>query len=454
MVDSDGAVAVYRYPFDSTLDRGGLSLAASGVGGAGGSFFSGFAEHPKVLAESLLVLARISRTRFYVPPGMLAAVLRAADPVVTVSPGAMRFEAFSACCGVYARLDLDAAALDVETRRSGVTNVDVNPPLRAALASLRQGEPLHLTVSSDALAVTTLDAVVREEKVPLPRRWIKGFAETQVALSAMDERLRVDASTARRLIRSLPKSSTTRSAVWVVRAGAGGLRVASAPSATGQGVPLAGPERLRTLEPLLQHGTRLRAYASGRSPAPTSSAWVLDVPGGRFTLALSPDKSRGFSGEGGLLDALLLGGADRATDAQAIDSALDVGEFVSADSVPLPLTRERAGAALAVLASAGRLGYDLEAAAFFHRPFPLADDAFEDVDILHPRLTAAHALVADGAVSERDGMYTVTSGTQTYTVRDRGNDGFSCTCPWYAKHTDTRGPCKHILAARLVAPAS
>ena len=43
---------------------------------------------------------------------MLAAILRAADPVVTSNGDRLRFESFSACCGVYARLDVMAAGLD------------------------------------------------------------------------------------------------------------------------------------------------------------------------------------------------------------------------------------------------------------------------------------------------------------------------------------------------------
>ena len=71
------------------------------------------------------MLARVARTRFYVPPNTLAAVLRAADPVVTSTPEGLRFESFSVCCGVYARLDVDAAALDATHVAPGVTNVDV-----------------------------------------------------------------------------------------------------------------------------------------------------------------------------------------------------------------------------------------------------------------------------------------------------------------------------------------
>ena len=29
-------------------------------------------------------------------------------------------------------------------------------------------------------------------------------------------------------------------------------------------------------------------------------------------------------------------------------------------------------------------------------------------------------------------------------------DGARCTCPWFAKHQGTRGPCKHILAVQIL----
>ena len=113
------------------------------------------------------MLARVARTRFYVPPNTLAAVLRAADPVVTSTPEGLRFESFSVCCGVYARLDVDAAALDATHVAPGVTNVDVNPPLRQALAGL-QASALHLNVGSDALRVSTGAGEIVEERCRCP----------------------------------------------------------------------------------------------------------------------------------------------------------------------------------------------------------------------------------------------------------------------------------------------
>ncbi len=98
-------------------------------------------------------MARVARTRFYTPPGMLAAILRAADPVVTSNGDRLRFESFSACCGVYARYDVLPGGLDGPALDTGTTNVDFNPPMREALARVGGLRPLHLAVGED-VAVT------------------------------------------------------------------------------------------------------------------------------------------------------------------------------------------------------------------------------------------------------------------------------------------------------------
>src|SRR5262245_25107974 len=111
----------YAYLHESTVEvKGGSSsvLLATSGGSTGARaakhpyFFDGFVEHAEIVAAALLVVARIARTRFYTPPGMLAGVLRSADPVVTSDGQKLRFESFSACCGVYCRLDLLPDGLD------------------------------------------------------------------------------------------------------------------------------------------------------------------------------------------------------------------------------------------------------------------------------------------------------------------------------------------------------
>ena len=450
---SSGVEQVYRYATPSSVEvsagRADVRLATSGGVTSHGlaahpQFFDGFLGHAEQMATALLAVARVARTRYYVPPGMLAAVLRAADPVVTSNGDRLRFESFSACCGVYARLDALPGALDRPALDTGTTNVDFNPPMREALARIGGLDPLHLAVGED-VTVTTFEASVTEKKVPLPERWLKGFAEVQVAGSVMRSRFEVSAVEARRFIQSLPAASGARtSTTWAVPAGRG-LRLTG--RGTKDAVGLAGPERLRVLEPLLRFATSLRAYApaSAEPGVPAASVWELDLADARLVVTLSPEVSRGFSGEGGVLRDLA--DPDAAEDADLISALLafepriDIAVLASQSGLPA----DRVLRALGTLGAAGRVGYDTAESAWFHRELPYDADALE---AMHPRLRDARALVEAGAVRMVDGVGHVQSKDGEYLVRT-GPTGLRCTCPWYAKHKTHRGPCKHILAVEL-----
>jgi hypothetical protein len=276
-----------------------LMLATSGGLTARGPaahpvFFDGYLRHQEQSAAALLAIAKVARTRFYTPPGMLAAILRAADPVVTSNGDRLRFESFSACCGVYARYDALPGSLDGRVIDTGTTNVDFNPPMRDALARVGGLEPLHLQVGEDVV-VRTLDAEVTEKKVPLPERWLKGLAEVQLASATVAPAFEVAASEARRFIRGLPTSGS-RKPVWVVPAGRG-LRITTRP--TPDGVSLSGLNRLKPLEPLLRFAKSMRAYAAPHDPHGATGVWELELDDARLVVTLSPESSRGFSGEGG-----------------------------------------------------------------------------------------------------------------------------------------------------------
>jgi hypothetical protein len=437
----------YRYARPSAVTADGVLLATSGGTTPAGlaehpRFFDGFLAHAEQTATALLCVAKVARTRYFLPPGTLAAILRAADPVVTSNGDRLRFESFSACCGVYARLDVLPSGLDAPPLGTGTTNVDFNPPMREALARVGGFDPLHVEVGEDVV-VTTFDGSVTEKKVPLPERWLKGFAEVQVAGSTMRPVLEVDGAEARRFVRSLPPPAGGRGVpLWVAPAGRG-LRLTSRPG----GVCLAGPERLRVLEPLLRFATGLRAYAPAvaRPGDPAASVWELAMDGARMVVTLSPDVSRGFSGEGGVLYDLAA--ADVTDDADLVSALLafeprvDVPRLAREAGLP----EERVLRALGALGAAGRVGYDAAEGAYFHRELPYDAEALEG---MHPRLRDARALVAAGAVRIEGDVAYVRSGDAEHVVRTTV-EGPRCSCPWYGKHRDTRGPCKHVLAADL-----
>ncbi|MFE3071522.1 SWIM zinc finger family protein [Streptomyces sp. NPDC059247] len=403
-------------------------------------FFSGFLAAPQVAARGLLAVADVAAARYHqrIRPGSL-------DPVVTGNGDRLRFESFSGCGGVYARLDILEEGLGGTETGHGTTNVDVNDPLREALSRMTGDDPMHLRVGPEELAVTTLTGAVVEKKVPLPDRWLRGFAEAQVASARFDLRAGLSGAEAVRFLRSLPRGQARgRGPLWVTRSGRT-LRPTTRPGA--DAVCLPGPDRLVALERVLRHATGLRVYG----PVPdgtlaTSSAWEVTLPGMRLTLTLSPDPARGFSGEGGVLEALATEEAARDAELVSVllawEPRIDPAELAARAGLDIGRVR----AALVRLGTAGRVGYDVADAAYFHRELPYDADRAERHN---PRLVGARRLVAEGAVELDGPLATVVSGERRYRVRESGGV-LSCTCPWWADHQGRRGPCKHALAVRMV----
>ncbi len=429
---------VYRYSRPSTVGAAGFGLATTGADAPAGSYFRGFVERPDMAASALLCVARVARTRFYVPPGSLERMV--ADPVVTSETGTLRFESFSACCGVHARFDVLPGGLDAESMSPGTVNVDFNEPMRAALARVTARSPLRMQVGFDAVEVETLEGSAAERRVPLPDRWVSGFSEVQVAVAGLEPALELGAVAAQRFLRGLPKGQGGRATLWA-KTSAAGVRLGARPG--GGAVCVAAPERLRVLEPAARHLTCLRAYA--RPDEEAASVWVAELPGARLAVTLSPHFTRGFSGEGGLLDDL----ADEtlAIEAEFLDTALQGRwRFGEEDLVVTGLPADRGRRALSWLGAHGRIGHDPVEDVWFRRelPFPRAALTADP-----PRLRDAKQLVAAGAVRlSGSGEADVRSGDKGYAVR---LDPPRCSCPWWSKHPGDRGPCKHLLAARIAA---
>jgi hypothetical protein len=444
MTESDTLAYLYARPSSLSSD-GVLSFATSGgVTEAGPTahphFFSGFLAEPGPAAQALLACAAIARVRYYTPPSTPTALL---DPVVTCNTDRLRFESFSGCCGVHARLDLPPEALGAVPAASGTTNVDFNPPMRAALTgTVATAGQLLLKVGDEHVTAVTESATVTERKVKLPARWVKGFGEVAALQARMRLVAEVAGPDAQRFLASLPRSA--RGPLWTAPARrALALTASPRPGAA----CLTGPERLAELRPLLRFTKRLRVYApadSGNQPA--ASAWELTIGKARITFTISPEKYRGFTGEGALLSALTADTA--AEDADLVGLLLGWGPVISLPALAAAanLSTERIMASLAVLASSGRVGYDLADGAYFHRELPMKTE----VSKVHPRLADARSLAGAGEVTLTEGGAMSGGHRVTFGIGADGGPDDTCTCPWWGKHQGTRGPCKHVLAARIV----
>ncbi|MEM9973160.1 MAG: SWIM zinc finger family protein [Pseudomonadota bacterium] len=434
-----------RYKASSALMRrdkaeAHLRLVADAEGAPDTAYLVARALRPEVTAAALRAVSEIVGSRFYVPPAMLARILREADPVATVSAEAVRFEGFSACCSAYARLDIENTALEAATRQAGTTNVDFGPKLRGALAQIRPSDRLDISIGAHGIAFSDGQQEIVEHKVPLPERWITGFGDVQVAMAGMERAFSLNRIAAQRFLRGLPRGKNDH--VRYVSSVRGQGLSSSRQSASA--VPLRGAHRLRVLEPLAPKCESLAVYVN---PALGSTAWVLEFAGQRFSLVLNAEPWRGFSGDGGLLGDLADGAGPSAS---TLHAALKWHGQLEAKSIArrCGCTVDLARNALARLAGEGLLGFDLADGSYFHRalPYQLADGGRTP-----RRLEAAEALATGGHVTVApDGKSArVTSGEVVHHVSVSGSI-YRCTCPWFARNGASRGPCKHVLATQIV----
>ena len=405
-------------------------------------FFSGTINRPDVAAASLLALVELASTRYFNPiPGGFASL----DPVVTANGDRLRCEVFSACNGVYARLDLLAQTFDHASLGFGTTNVDINAALARALAGIGAQDSLHLTVGPDQVDVTTPQGRFEERKVDLPERWVRALAETQSLAAALEVRQRLDGHGWRRFVNALPMTGGSGAGVnmWLLPTETG-LRQTSRPQSGAIALP--GSARLTAIR-RVQHlieAVHIYGPSVGSGTKAAVSAWEFMLPGARLTLLLSPEPYRGFSGEGALLHSLSQAHAGDALTIGALlawEAAIDQGALARESG----LSGERVHHALQLLATSGHVGFDLNGQTYFHRQLPYVAAR---VEANYPRLVAARALEQSGAVATDGARLRVRSEEHLHWVSFA--DGVPCcTCYFWSKYKGSRGPCKHILAAQL-----
>ena len=333
-------------PNSRSARQADLSLATSGGVAPSGAvahpfFFSGFVAQPAVVAQALLMLARVARTRFYVPPNTLAAVLRAADPVVTSTPEGLRFESFSVLRRVCAP-GRGRGGAGRHARGAGRDQCGCESAAAPGTGGLRASEPLHLNVGSDALRVSTGAGEIVEEKVPLPTRWLKGFAETQMLSAGMACRHALTGGPAP-VRAALPRSSSTKTVMWATQA-ARSLRLAT--QATPGAVCVAGPGGCACWSPCCVMPPRCAPMARRRRRRAAAGQRLGAGAARRAGHAGSePGKGAGFSGEGAVLH--LVAGGDANEDAAfvstllAFEPRIDIAQLAAGPCCPTRRSRPR-----------------------------------------------------------------------------------------------------------------
>jgi hypothetical protein len=310
-----------------------------------------------------------------------------------------------------------------------------------------ESEQVGLNVGADGVELERNSGKVVEKKVKLPVRWLKGFVEVQAYQSRMKPAFEIPASELRQMLRTVPAQQTWQKVgrTFIVPAGKG-IRMSQreAPGA----VPLGAPGRLKIVEELLRHAKTVRIYGGPDGV----SGWELVSPEASFFLVLSPDSSRGFSGEGQALKDIVVSTADSDHLArvraqlqwQAKIDPQEVGRSINSDGATVT-------SSLSILGTRGLVGFDLSEGKYFHRELPFDLQMVED---LHPRMQKARRLVEEAAVrvisnsDNKADAFVRGDGAEHHVIIT--SDDARCTCTWHCGNLGERGPCSHILAVELV----
>lgn len=407
-------------------------------------FFWGNVGQPFILARCLITLSNIVKSSFNLSPLQMAHLK---DPIVTAGNGRVRFEGFSHCAGVYARVDVLPDGLDGEFLESGTTNVDFNQPMINALGSIRPNGKIMLSVGQKEVGIYQEENKIIERKVPLPVKWIKGLGTVQVYLSESVKRHTFNRIQTQQLFRGMPKGVVKSDYYLILR----GNKPIFSPVQSTDSVCIGGIHRLRLLEPLLPYIDSMQVFAHANMQSVT---WQLSMGNIRFSFSLSRECWRGFSGEGAVLDSLISDVPDEWIDAvdkyayanQSFNPAtLALEENISFDQVENSTGR---------LAAMGLLGYDLDDSEFFYRRLPFK---LSRIIGLNPRIKNAERLIEDGKVEILNHHKTRTEarvkGTGVHHTVIIENERARCTCEWFSKYQGERGPCKHVLAVKKLVNA-
>ena len=440
-----------EFKTESTLINGNLALSIAPALTPNGVendplFFHGAIIYTKIVSGGLLVLADIVSTRYfkYVPVAQR-------DPILSAQGDILRAECFSACNGVYARMDLFQSALDGEILY-GTTNVDIGSNLRKSLFNVKQGDRLKFRIGDDGwktLHSKNLDGSVLtdihiQRPVKMPDRWVRALGNCAMLHQNMEYKFHIEGMQAKSFIAMLPPVTGKEKSGWLTPTKTGVMLKSREEK---NSVYISGLHRLSALKRIMSNVNAVYFYAPNDGE-PGKMMIEVCMTGANITLSLTAKSYEGYSGEGALLDSLstpkILECADKIDNILNFESRLDIDKI----SKSIGIVKNDMNDAMELLAVSGKLGFDVRERAFFHRELPDDPDrVLKD----NPRLVGAKKLVEDTEYIE-DNIWHVKSGDTTYRViypTDENLENAKCTCTWYLKHQNSRGPCKHILAVKL-----
>ncbi|MGE3819285.1 MAG: SWIM zinc finger family protein [Isosphaeraceae bacterium] len=406
------------------------------------------------------------------------------DPVVTIHPDEVSFEAFSRDESAYARLAAKFELFDqVDEFTCGTTNVDFSTRLHGELERMRSYRTTRFDVDPTGFGVITGAGPGHfEKKVDLPESWIQGFLQVHSVTTLGLTRFRMTGIDLFNIVQFLKRhkaKSSPRALRYELDPGRPtvavlepwGHAIELSPGSSYEGpkalsVRTWGRDRLGTLARLIPACQSVDVYLAGLG---LPSVYVLDLGPLIFTLALSGWTDNDWTGGAArfeLLSRRLEITPEELTRVYESIRAMRSGTAGAvAERAGLGLETARSG--LSALCQHGRAMFDLAGEVYRHRdlfpePFVAAEVAKstppatgKEADALAIFDRGDVRVIARRPVSTGFKLSGTAKGGDGRRVRPLlhvDHEGKivegSCTCPEYKQRQWTHGPCAHVLALR------
>jgi hypothetical protein len=426
------------------------------------------------------------------------------DPVISVHPDEVSFEAFSRDESTYARLAAKYELFDkVEEFQCGTTNIDFSTGLHLEMERLRSYRSTRFDIAPAGFALTTDAKATREKKIDLPESWVMGFLQVHSTMTLGLTRFHMAPIDLFNICRFLRRHRTRKSPralryelvpgepikvilePWnhVIELTAlcpvdcdRPLSLDMTPGAVFGGnkpqtIRTWGRDRLQTLARLLPICRRIDVFLAGHG---LPSMYVMDLGPLTFTLALSGWTDNDWTGGGTRFDLLTRPLSVNTSDLTKTFDALNTQQYATEGALAndTGLSVDRTRSALSYLCQIGRAMYDLGGSVYrrrelFPEPFTLSDainainqvaaqtspaaKAAQDmIDREYVRITSRRPVATGYKVT---GSASGQDGARVRPLMHIDHQGqiisAECTCATFLKFQLTKGPCEHILALRL-----
>ncbi len=402
------------------------------------------------------------------------------DPVITVHPDRVFFECFSRDESTYASVSCSHEAFDHRGEFAcGTTNIDYSAALYDEFQKIRDYKTTRLAVAADGFTVQTGDDPgFVEHKIDVPDSWVRGFLQVSAAMAQPGHRLNLhpmDLHNFCLLLRRRKEKAGPRAIRFELEPGKPvravfepwGVEVVcprSSHTATEpQTIRVWGRRRLLTLERFIALAQTVEVHLLGTG---LPSFWVVEGSGLRFTLGLSGWTANDWS-RAGQFD--LLGPrkhADALTREKVYQTLAQHWKLTPTElGAAAGLDPQVAESCLLLFAEAGRVVYDLGDRAYRLRELSREPLPLDQLRYGNEREERAAGMVAAGQVGKLAIQAQAAGRVIEALVDDAGRkrpvrlvlDGderlveASCQCDYFVRNRLYKGPCEHMLAARLAA---